>query len=84
MQVCFRSKKPETTFSNLKPLLLVAHCWHVMRVLSNVGAGDVIRGLRSPGCQPTLIITHAESLRVGLSGQEIGYSIFSALYKYPE
>ena len=29
-----------------------------------------------------LIISHAESLRVGLSGQEIGYSIFSALYKY--
>ncbi len=31
-----------------------------------------------------LIMTHAESLRVGPSGPEIGYSIFSALYKYPE
>ena len=31
-----------------------------------------------------LIITHAEALRVGLSGLEIGYSIVSALYKYPK
>ena len=58
-------------------------------VLSNVGAGDVIRGLRSLGWQAAaarqaLIMTHAESLRVGLSGPEIGYSMFSALYKYLE
>ena len=75
------------TYNQLIPGLLLAMLWGV---LSNVGAGDAIRGLRSLGWQAAaaarqaLIVTHAELLRVGPSGPEIGYSMFSALYKYLE